>query len=281
MSGFSADWLALREPADHAARSRALLDELCAHLARRDSVRVVDLGCGTGSNLRAMAAFLPKRQHWRLVDHDPALLARARGVLAAWADRSASADGELRLAKAGREITVSFMAADLAGDIEAVLTGPADLISAAAFFDLVSSPWIRRLALLAAGRDAAFYAALNYDGAETWLPAHPADAQMLAAFHAHQQRDKGFGVSAGPRSGAVLAETFGRLGYAVREAASPWRLGPGEQALVAAIARGIASAVAETGLVPASVVRDWLARRLEGAACRIGHTDLLALPAGR
>jgi trans-aconitate methyltransferase len=83
MSGFSAEWLALREPADRRARSRALVAELRSVFAGRDTAAVIDLGCGTGSNLRALAASLPRRQSWRLVDRDPALLSAARERLAA------------------------------------------------------------------------------------------------------------------------------------------------------------------------------------------------------
>ncbi len=86
MSGFSAEWLALREPADHRARNRDLLGALARRFAGRDTLSVVDLGCGAGSNLRALAPALPRRQRWRLVDHDAALLGAARGRIAQWGD---------------------------------------------------------------------------------------------------------------------------------------------------------------------------------------------------
>ena len=44
---FAADWLALREPFDHAARSVALARRLADRLPRRP--KLVDLGGGTGS----------------------------------------------------------------------------------------------------------------------------------------------------------------------------------------------------------------------------------------
>src|SRR5688572_21055501 len=75
MSGFSADWLSRREPADHRARDSGLLDRLAAWAASRDSLSIVDLGCGTGSNARAVMPQLSATQHWRLIDYDPALLA--------------------------------------------------------------------------------------------------------------------------------------------------------------------------------------------------------------
>ncbi len=77
MSGFSADWLALREPYDLRARNPAVLDAVAASLEPLSSVRIVDLACGTGSTLRALSPRLPARQNWRLVDNDLSLLARA------------------------------------------------------------------------------------------------------------------------------------------------------------------------------------------------------------
>ena len=45
MTGFSADWLSLREPADHRARNAELLETLAAWADQRDSLTVLDLGC--------------------------------------------------------------------------------------------------------------------------------------------------------------------------------------------------------------------------------------------
>jgi len=45
MSGFSADWLKLREPYDLRARNPAVLDAVAAHLEPRSPVRVIDLAC--------------------------------------------------------------------------------------------------------------------------------------------------------------------------------------------------------------------------------------------
>ena len=82
MAGFSADWLALREPADHAARSVDLTRAVLDALPRDRPLRVLDLAAGTGSNLRYLSGAVPERsgrgraRQWLLVDHDPALLAR-------------------------------------------------------------------------------------------------------------------------------------------------------------------------------------------------------------
>ena len=74
MSGFSPEWLRLREAADRRARNRDIESVVQARFAQRDAVTVVDLGCGTGSNLRATTSLLPNVQSWTLVDNDAALL---------------------------------------------------------------------------------------------------------------------------------------------------------------------------------------------------------------
>lgn len=278
MSGFSPDWLALREPADHRARNPDVLAALAGRFRDRPAVSVVDLGCGTGSNLRAVAPMLPARQEWRLVDHDPALLAAARERIAAWADSSHPSEGDLIATKDGRTITVTLAQADLAGDLDEPLGATPDLVTAAALFDLASADWIRRLAGAIAGRGATFYTALTYNGLERWFPSHPADADMLTAFHAHQGGDKGFGPSAGPEASNHLADAFASRGYDVHTGESPWRLDRADAALIAELALGVARAVRETGRVPAAAIDAWREARLSGASCLVGHTDLLAVP---
>src|SRR5262245_63612685 len=71
------NWLALREPADAAARSVALTRLVTDRLPRDRTMRAVDLGTGTGSNVRYLASQLPVQQEWLLVDRDPELLAEA------------------------------------------------------------------------------------------------------------------------------------------------------------------------------------------------------------
>jgi SAM-dependent methyltransferase len=279
MTGFSPDWLALREPADHAARAEEVAREVFAHFAGHACITLADLGCGTGSNLRAMADHLPPRQIWRLVDWDRHLLDAARGRLVSWADRAATEDADMRLQKGAHDITLRLEQADLARDFESVLDRHADLVTATAFFDLVSAHWIDDFCAALARRRLPLYAILTYDGHEQWSPPHASDAAMLAAFHAHQQRDKGFGPAAGPFAAAHLARALEEQGYRVTSAPSPWRLGTQQRELMGELARGAAQAVAETGLVGDSVIASWRATHERAETCVIGHVDLFARPA--
>src|SRR2546429_262617 len=77
MKPFSAGWLAAREPHDQRARNPAVLDALAAAVAGLSSIRIVDLGCGTGATLRAIAPRLRVPQHWHCVDNDLGLVERA------------------------------------------------------------------------------------------------------------------------------------------------------------------------------------------------------------
>ncbi|MCK0207976.1 class I SAM-dependent methyltransferase [Starkeya koreensis] len=278
MSGFDAGWLALREPADHAARNAEVAAAVGAHFAGRAALTIVDLGCGSGSNLRALAPLLPARQHWHLVDGDPALLAEARHRLAGWADSVREANGGLRLDRGGRAIRVTFERADLtARDLHFHDIAP-DLVTAAALFDLVSAGWLERLVAASATRRRALYAVLNYDGAACWEPSSPLDTAIRDAFNRHQRGDKGFGPALGPDACDALAELLARHGYRVRQGASPWRLGPADGALIAAVSAGVAVAACEMEPGRSDAFADWGRARAEATGAVIGHRDIFAVP---
>jgi hypothetical protein len=275
---FSAEWLALREPVDHRSTSAKLRAEVAKAFAHSDPLRIVDMGCGSGSNLRGLAPGLPQNQHWTLVDWDAALLAHAREALTQWAETS-NADGQtLVLEKAGKHLRVNFLQADLARHVENALDIGVDLVTAAAFFDLVSEDWIEAFTKAMALRKLPLYTVLTYDGHEHWSPAHRADAAMNAAFHAHQRSDKGFGPAAGPAAAGALARAFAQQGYGVQRESSPWNITPGDGDLLADLARGAANAVRETGLVDSAQIDSWLAARVSAQACVIGHEDVFARP---
>ena len=70
MSRVTPEWLALREPADAAARSVELVERLRARLVGSPELVIHDLGAGTGSMGRWLAPLLPGPQHWVLHDRD-------------------------------------------------------------------------------------------------------------------------------------------------------------------------------------------------------------------
>ncbi|HXE69200.1 MAG TPA: SAM-dependent methyltransferase [Hyphomicrobiaceae bacterium] len=276
MSAFSANWLDRREPVDHRSRNKALAQALARHFDGWRPLTVVDLGCGTGSNLRATAPLLGPEQHWTLVDRDQALLDAAVPRLTAWADDWDGSGGELALFKSHKRIDVRFRRADLADGLDAALGPAAHLVTAAALFDLVSAAFIARFTAALAARKCAFYTVLTYDGDQRWTPAHAADAAMTEAFHSHQRRDKGFGPAAGPAAPDLLSESFAAARYTVREADSAWRLEEADAALIADLGQGFATAVEETGAVDAVSIKSW--RAVARTAAVVGHADTLALP---
>ncbi|MDQ2081365.1 class I SAM-dependent methyltransferase [Xanthobacteraceae bacterium Astr-EGSB] len=268
MTGFSANWLSLREPYDMAARNGAILAKVRAAFADRSAIFAIDLACGTGATARALAKSLPARQNWRLVDNDLGLLARAPAL-------TQTAD-----------IAVAAMPVDLARDLEMALDGPLDLVATSAFLDLVSGRFVERLAVEAAARGLPVYAALSYDGRVGMTPEDDLDQKVVTAFNRHQKTDKGFGPALGPAAAQAAADLFGRVGYAVDKGTSDWRLGEGDQAIQLELLAGMAAAAGETGDIALTDLMAWLTRRRDAvaageAAMTVGHVDLFAVPTAR
>lgn len=262
MSGFSPEWLALREPADHASINAEVRRALLGAFAGRSALKVVDLGCGAGSNLRGLSPWLPAGQSWTLVDYDQRLLDAAKARLQA-------------------APPVTFRQADFSkGDFAPLIAG-AHLVTAAALFDLVSAPVIGKLAEAVSASRQVFYTVLTYDGIASFLPEHPLDRAMREAFNRHQQTDKGFGPAAGPSATEALAQAFTSRGYRVVRGKSPWVLDKTCERLRRELDQGWANAVRETGAIPVREVESWIAHRLAAAdaVTIVGHEDLLALPA--
>ena len=276
---FSASWLALREPFDHAARAPGLVAQLRGFLAPRAPavVRILDLGCGSGSSFRYLAPRLGGAQHWTMVDNDPALLALLPGLRA---NRIADHEGPVQAALEAVRI-------DLAGSLDRLPIEGSDLLTASALLDLVSADWLDRLVAAVAPVRAALLLALSYDGSIDWQPALPDDRRMTRLFNRHQRTDKGFGPALGPSAAEAANRRLRAAGFTVTQAGSDWLLGAGDQAMQQEVATGIAGAVAACqGDRPeaAQLSRRWLAARLAlidagRSTLRIGHADLLALPA--
>jgi SAM-dependent methyltransferase len=268
MSGFSAEWLSLREPHDLAARNAKVLDTVTGAFLHHSSVAVLDLACGTGSTLRAMQAHLPPRQSWRLVDNDLGLLAHA-GTLGS-----------------PPRLIVDTRPIDLVRDLELALEGPLDLVTTSALLDLVSAEWLDRLVIEAAARQLPVYAALSYDGRASIEPSGRFDREILAGFDRHQRTDKGFGLALGPSAAARAIERFEHFGYDTVQGRSDWVLGPEDRKIQDALFMGWAAAAASMTSLSTNDIACWLATRrvalAEGRSrLHVGHVDIYARPRGR
>lgn len=296
--GFSADWLSLREPFDFDARDVAARRMRWVERLERwrsgstHPWRVIDLGCGTGSNLRWLAPRLEGAQQWLAVDHDAALLNAWPSVFESTG--APLMDGAHDLAQVARwplpsaSVEIVRRQLDLAQHLEALPWSAADLVTASALIDLVGPVWLKQLVACCSAARAGLLLTLSVDGRLRWHPADRDDIWMSHTFAAHQQRDKGFGPALGARAVPVLVRLLRQAGYRVMQARSDWQVDGRAhlrgRALMGAMVDGLAEAAREQ--LPASTERvsAWHARRMASAPqarLMVGHIDVLALPPAR
>lgn len=263
MGGFSAEWLALREPIDHKARSEVVLAGVAGWYAQDSRLKITDIGSGTGSTLRALKPVLKHKISWHLVDHDDSLLEVAK----------AEAQGD----------QVDFSLADLSTSLDAIFSHQPDLITTSAFLDLVSKDWLEGMVKEIAARKIPFYAALTYDGRAGCDPALEMDEAILEAFNKHQKTDKGFGLALGPDAAETAISLFEEAGYQVNIATSDWIGNPNHKAFQSMLLQGWRDAASEIEPDKASVFNEWLLERLNliensNASLFVGHKDIFAVP---
>jgi hypothetical protein len=223
--------------------------------------RIVDLGTGTGSNVRYLAPRLGGEQEWLLIDRDPDLLAEARRQLP--------------------DLRIDTRAMDLGRLEDADLFTGRHLVTASALLDLVSEDWLHVLARRCRDAGAAVLFALTYNGESRCMPAEPEDTTVRILMNRHQLTDKGFGPAAGPRAAAAAARAFAAVGYKVRRETTTWDLAPGQDALQRELIEGLAHAAREISPDQTATIDGWLARRLNHVArgvsrIRVSHEDLAA-----
>jgi SAM-dependent methyltransferase len=262
-------WLALREPADAAARARDLVEELMRHLPAAGRRVIHDLGCGTGAMARWLAPLLPGPQHWVLHDRDSDLLEAATAE-----PTGPAADGAAVTVETTQSDISRLHSGDLAG---------ATLITASALLDMLTAEEVAGLARICVATACPALLTLSVVGRVELTPVEPLDHRVAAAFDAHQRRTTERGRLLGPDAPAVAIEEFGRLGALVLERASPWRLAASHADLATEWFAGWIGAACDQDPELAAQTDAYAGRRLAAAragqlAVTVGHADLLVLP---
>ena len=291
MNGFSVEWLGLREPLDVRSRSAKLAATLAEAVRRTESrdlpIQVVDLGAGTGANLRYLAPLLGGSQDWLLADRDPSLLDALDDRMRIWADSSGArvveGDGQLIVRAAQFKCRIRCVAVDLATELDRVVLPERCLVTASGLLDLVSEDWLARLAHRSMNARASVWFTLSYDGRINCNPAEPEDRNVRELFNRHQLGDKGFGPALGPGAARRAAEIFEDCGYRTRSEASDWRVQRAHQGLQRALLDDWFDAATEIDPDRASELRKWRERRLAHiesgrSELIVGHADMIGWP---
>lgn len=257
-----ADWLALREPADAAARVPELAERLVKRLAHGTPTTVHDLGSGTGSMARWLSPRLPAPQHWVLYDRDADLLQRAAAH------------------PIGADATVETRVRDITRLTPDDLDG-ATLITASALLDMFTAEELERVVAACTGAGCPTLFTISVIGRVELTPADPLDEEVADAFNAHQRRSVGGHSLLGPDAVDATVEAFSRRGVPVLVRSSPWRLGAEQAELAGEWFRGWVGAACEHRPELSEIVGEYTERRLaDAAAGRLGvvlhHQDLLA-----
>ncbi|MEO1615779.1 MAG: class I SAM-dependent methyltransferase [Planctomycetota bacterium] len=248
-------WLSIRERLDREFRSESLARRFM-QLAETTRL-IVDLGCGTGANLRYLSDHCKSSVPWRCVDCDEAVLAVA----------------ETKHLRSGGE----FRKADLATDFKSALPDAPFAVTASAFLDITSKPWIGQL--VEALQAAPLLISMTTTGGPIWNPPDDLDQQIEHCLASHRVNDHGFGAAAGTSACQVLADELSMRGRTVEFKPTDWMLDAGERDVIDFFITGVVRRVSSE--LSGDRLSEWLTIRRDQNSkgelqLIIPHADLLS-----
>lgn len=175
-------YLTAKQSVDDRARSRRVRGKLLDTVVEKPTI--VEAGCGVGNSVASLRDWGLKPASYRGVDADADIVAFARSFLPKLLrrggyDAEETAAGCLLAGEYG-ETPISFET----GDALTSLPGAdADLLLAQSFLDLVPLEEALDAITRALAPGGLAYAPLTFDGVTLFQPEHPADEQVIAAYH--------------------------------------------------------------------------------------------------
>lgn len=277
-------WLHLSDTLDDKARAIELAWQFARCLPSRP--HILDLGAGTGGNLRYLLPRLGRRiQDWTLVEANPGLFDRMETETERWARAYgwgiSRQSGQPLLFGDDLRCHLTMVRQDIGFDVYSLGIQRYDGVAAHRFLGWVSPEWLDhfvvelnssgRLPLLATGLP---------DGVPNWQPGDPDDGLIADLVLASAGRDHGQGPPLGLTAGKTLTRVLGSAGYQVDGARSDWRLdGSRSTRRLAALIHELAMLASQIDPGLSERVLAWQERRLEQVeetSLVLARLDLLA-----
>jgi hypothetical protein len=248
----------------------------------------VDLGAGTGANLRYILPLLGGKQDWILVEQDPLLVGAIPECIREWADSYHAhvvAHGhELSIQSSAFDCRVRTEQIDLSTQLDRLAIPKGALVTASALLDLVSEEWLTQLIQRCRHAASPVWFALTYDGQIQCDPEEPEDDLVRSLFNEHQRTDKGFGPALGPAAPEMTRQILAANGYQTLCACSDWRLTPEMRPIQHSFVQGCFDAACDYGAQMPCELGSWLKRRhahIDAGVSTliVGHNDIVGINA--
>lgn len=227
---FTVKWLNERFLFDVAARNKVVETQLKTHFKDKKSLRIVDIGSGSGNNFKHLSLCFEQNQHWTLVEHDPRLCKAAVTLLADHGRMRgydvAQNEFSLSMLKGEHRIVVETIQINLLEVAQHINLNEVDLVSDSAVFDLFSLKQYQSFVQKVFKAGACIHSVLNYMGM-SFRPMKKHDQQMIDLYEKHMLRPQEFGQGMGSKSGRIMHQHLKEIDALAASGISSWQIESG------------------------------------------------------
>lgn len=224
---FDPNWLQERYRFDAAARNQEIAWQCIHQFAFLNHIQIVDLGSGTGANVRHYLEQFPQNQTWFCVEEDDALKTMFWQNMVQLAEADGYAyqlsDNQIKMEKPGHWIEIHFVEGNLMQVDNLVDLLRTDLILANAVFDLFSQKQFEELIQTISHHSLSLLFTLNYEGMK-FFPVEKEDAYYIDQYNAHMQRPQDFGKGMGPDASQLMEQALHASLAEVKKGESNWEI---------------------------------------------------------
>jgi len=285
MTDFTAyyfDWLATRYAFDEKARNKQIEQQFLHFLTRNKTVRLIDVGAGSGANCRYWIDKIPGNQQWILIEENPDFSKKSLSALQQFAQARGYACSlqkeSLHIQTPTQTIHIKTIQGSLLEIDQLASLSDTDAVVANAVYDLLTKDQFEEFISKIAPHRLVFLATLNYQNMH-FSPALPADEKMIGLYHAHMLRPQEEGVAMGPSCVAQMQETLQKHNYTLVVGESIWEIRNKDDKMMEFLLDFMESSIGELSLSSEDslLLKAWIKQKREANNLKltIEHQDIL------
>ena len=282
-------WLAHRFACDAEARHPEIEHKFLSFFEQHQTpLKLVDVGSGTGANVRYYFDRIPHQQEWILVEQDARLRDDCRQSLAHFAEQRGydwqPQNDTFQLTDGQKTATVTFVPGHIERIEQLVDLSQTDVVTANAVFDLVPFEQFDALVGKLVQHDVCLLATLNYYET-SFLPFSEHDHRFVGWYHMHMKRPQPMGIAMGADCSEEMLDLLAQHHMMIEQEGSQWHLKKNATTMHHYLLHFIEHAVAELNLSADEQqdVERWLEHKKK--LCRereleiiVDHSDIFAYP---